>query len=101
MSAHVKDRCNLKSIALQTEVSWKNDTKMFIRGYCFRDISFYKSEIRVISKVHPGLRTLQGGAYTTAAGSVLWNKIPSEIRKLPSLNVFKTSFHGRDFSNTP
>ena len=24
-------------------------------------------------------------------GSVLWNKIPSEIRKLPSLNVFKTS----------
>ena len=24
-------------------------------------------------------------------GSVLWNKIPSEIRKLPSLNVFNTS----------
>ena len=23
------------------------------------------------------------------------------IRKLPSLNVFKTSFHGNDFSNTP
>ena len=34
-------------------------------------------------------------------GSVLWNKIPSEIRKLPSLNVFKTSLHGKDFSNTP
>ena len=34
-------------------------------------------------------------------GSVLWNRIPSEIRKLPSLNVFKTSFHGKDFSNTP
>ena len=34
-------------------------------------------------------------------GSVLWNKIPSEIRKLPSLNVFKTSFHGEDFWNTP
>ena len=66
MSAHVKDRFNLKSIALQTEVSGKNDSKMFIRGYCFRDISFYKIEIRVISKVHPGLRTLQGGAYTTA-----------------------------------
>ena len=29
-------------------------------------------------------------------GSVLWNKIPSEIRNLPSLNVFKTSFHGKD-----
>ena len=28
-------------------------------------------------------------------------KIPSEIRKLPSLNVFKTSFHRKDFSNTP
>ena len=34
-------------------------------------------------------------------GSVLSNKIPSEVRKLPSLNVFKTSFHGKDFSNTP
>ena len=34
-------------------------------------------------------------------GSVLWNKIPSEIRKLPSLNVFRTSFHGKDFSSTP
>ena len=34
-------------------------------------------------------------------GSVLWNKIPSQIRKLPSLNVFKTSFYGKDFSNTP
>ena len=34
-------------------------------------------------------------------GSVLWNKIPLEIRKLPSLNVFKTSIHGKDFSNTP
>ena len=34
-------------------------------------------------------------------GSVLWNRIPSEIKKLPSLNVFKTSFHGKDFSDTP
>ena len=34
-------------------------------------------------------------------GSVLWNTIPSEIRKPPSLNVFKTSFHGKDYLNTP
>ena len=34
-------------------------------------------------------------------GSVLWNMIPSEIRKPPSLNVFKTSFHGKDYLNTP
>ena len=45
--------------------------------------------------------SLQKGAYTTARGSVLWNKIPSEIKKLPRLNVFKTSFHGKYFSNTP
>ena len=32
-------------------------------------------------------------------GSALWNKIPSEIRNLPSLNVFKTSFHGKDYLN--
>ena len=43
--------------------------------------------------------SLQKGAYTTE-GSVLWNKIPSEIRKLPTLNVFKTSIHGKDLSNT-
>ena len=34
-------------------------------------------------------------------GSVLWNKIPSEMRKLSSLNVFKTSVHGKDYFNTP
>ena len=40
--------------------------------------------------------SLQKGAYTTE-DSVLWNKIPSEIRKLPSLNVFKTSFSWERF----
>ena len=34
-------------------------------------------------------------------GSVLWNKIPSEIRNLPSLNVFKTPFDGKDYVKTP
>ena len=34
-------------------------------------------------------------------GSVLWNKIPSEIRKLPTLNVFKTSIHGKDYFDIP
>ena len=29
--------------------------------------------------------------------SVLWNKISWEIRNLPSLNIFKTSFHGKDY----
>ena len=33
-------------------------------------------------------------------GSVVWNKISSEIRNLPSLNVFKTSFHGKHYLNT-
>ena len=33
-------------------------------------------------------------------GSVVWNKISSEIRNLPSLNVFKTSFRGKDNLNT-
>ena len=44
--------------------------------------------------------SLQKGAYTTE-GSVLWNKIPSEIRKLPALNVFKTSIHGKDYFDSP
>ena len=30
-------------------------------------------------------------------GSVLWNKIPSEIRQMPSLKVFKTSLNGKDY----
>ena len=49
----------------------------------------------------PRLRTESAKGSLHYRGSVLWNKIPSEIRKLPSLNVFKTSFHGKDFSNTP
>ena len=43
--------------------------------------------------------SLQKGAYTTVICSV--EQDPSaEIRNLPSLNVFKTSFHGRDYLNT-
>ena len=49
----------------------------------------------------PRLRKESAKGSLQYRGSVLWNKIPSEIRKLPSLNVFKTSFHGKDFSNTP
>ena len=30
-------------------------------------------------------------------GSVLWNKIPSETRHLPSLKVLKTSLNGKDY----
>ena len=30
-------------------------------------------------------------------GSVMWNKIPSEIRHMPSLKVFKTSLNGKDY----
>ena len=30
----------------------------------------------------------------------MWNKIPSEVRNLPSLNVFKTLLHGKDYLNT-
>ena len=30
-------------------------------------------------------------------GSVLWNKIPSEIRHLSSLKLFKTSLNGKDY----
>ena len=43
--------------------------------------------------------SLQKGAYTKEH-PFLWNRIPSEIRNLPSLNVFKTSFHGKDYLNT-
>ena len=37
---------------------------------------------------------------TESAKSVVWNEIPSEIRNLSSLNVFKTSFQGNDYLNT-
>ena len=49
----------------------------------------------------PRLRTESAKGSLHHRGSVLWNKIPSEIRKLPSLNVFKTSVHGKDYFNTP
>ena len=36
-------------------------------------------------------------------GSVLWNRIPSEISNQPTLNVFQISFHEKDYlsKNTP
>ena len=30
-------------------------------------------------------------------GSVLWNKIATKIREMPSLKVFKTSLNGKDY----
>ena len=44
----------------------------------------------------PRPRTESAKGSLHSRGSDLWNRIPSEIRKLPSLNVFKTSFHGKD-----
>ena len=46
----------------------------------------------------PRMESAKGSLH--CRGSVLWNKIPSEIRNLPSLNVFKTSFRGRDYLST-
>ena len=45
--------------------------------------------------------SLQKGAYTTEGLFCSVYRIPSEIRGLPSLNVFKTSFHGKGYLNTP
>ena len=39
----------------------------------------------------PRPRTESANGSLHYRGSVLWNKIPSQIRKLPSLNVFNTS----------
>ena len=49
----------------------------------------------------PRPRTVSAKGSLHYRESVLWNKIPSENRKLPNLNVFKPSFYGKDFSNTP
>ena len=74
----------------------------------FVTIDHFKVRILTTHMYCLGGLSPQKGARTESAkgslhyrGSVLWNKIPSEIRKLPSLNVFKTSFRGKDFSNTP
>ena len=47
------------------------------------------------------LENLSRGIICLSGRLALWNKIPSEIRNLPSLNVFETSFHGKDYLNTP
>ena len=44
--------------------------------------------------------SLQKGAYTTE-DLFCGTRFPRRLKNLPSLNVFKTSFHGKDFSNTP
>ena len=45
--------------------------------------------------------SLQKGAYTTEDLFYSVYRIPSEIRGLASLNVFKTSFHRKGYFNTP
>ena len=44
--------------------------------------------------------SLQKGVYTTE-DLFCGTRFPQKLEKLPSLNVFKTSIHGKDFSNTP
>ena len=44
----------------------------------------------------PRPRTESAKGTLHCRGPILWNKIPSEIRKLTSLNV-----HGKDYLNTP
>ena len=55
--------------------------------------------IEILSYV-PRPRTESAKGSLPYRGSVLWNKIPSEIRNLPSVNVFKTPFHGKDYFKT-
>ena len=62
-----------------------------------RSLNLRNSELNYV----PRPRTVSAKGSLHYRGSVLWNKIPSENRKLPNLNVFKPSFHGKDFSNTP
>ena len=49
----------------------------------------------------PRTESAKGSLRLLYRESVLWNKIPSEIRNLASLNVLKTWFHGKDYRNTP
>ena len=49
----------------------------------------------------PRTESAKGSLRLLYRGSVLWNKIPSEIRNLASLNVFKIWCHGKDYRNTP
>jgi len=57
------------------------------------------SELNPHNVPRPRTESAKGSSHYR--GSVLWNRILSKIRKLPSLNVLKTSFHGKDFSNKP
>ena len=65
----------------------------------FTNISNVHSHNLKLNYYVPRPRTESAKGSLHYRGSVVWNEIPSEIRNLSSLNVFKTSFHGNDYLN--
>ena len=93
----------LKQLAVTMCKIHNNLSPSYLRWIFTNTIDVHSHNIRnfELNYYVPRPRTESAKRSLHYRGSVLWNKIPSEIRKLPSLNVFKTSFHGKDFSNTP
>ena len=93
----------LKQLAVTMYKIHNNLSPLYLRRIFTNTSNVHSHNLRnsELNYYVPRHRTESAKGYLHYRGSVLWNKIPSEIRKLPSLNVFKTSFHGKDFSNTP
>ena len=56
-----------------------------------------KGDLYALNCYVPRPRTEYAKSSLHYRGSVLWNKIPSEIRQRPTLKVFKTSLNGKDY----
>ena len=68
--------------------------RIFIKTSNIHEHSLRNSEINCYV-LNP--RTDYGKGSLHYRGSVLWNKIPSEIRNLSSLKLVKTSLNGKDY----
>ena len=89
----------LKQLALTMYKIYNDLFPSYLRRI-FTNISNVHSHNLKLNYYVPRPRTESAKGSLHYRGSVVWNEIPSEIRNLSSLNVFKTSFHGNDYLNT-
>ena len=89
----------LKQLALTMYKIYNDLFPSYLRRI-FTNISNVHSHNLKVNYYVPRPRTESAKGSLHYRGSVAWYEIPSEIRNLSSLNVFKTSFHGNDYLNT-
>ena len=87
-----------KQLAMMMYKIYNNLSPSYLRQIFTNTLNVHAHNLRnsEINCYVPRPRTEYAKGSLHYRGSVLWNKIPSEIRQRPRLKVFKTSLNGKD-----